>query len=94
MTVDIPLLTLLGTLIITPAVGAIGYVIKRKWDDRAAEIKRYLDKIDALQERIFSMQQEQIKAETLRAAATGDTNQILKTLSGAVDALSKAKGAP
>lgn len=95
MTLDLPTLTLLGTVVVSPLVAGAGYAIKRRWDEktteRNAETKRYLDKIDALQERIFNMQQEQIKAEVLRAATTGDTNQILKTLASAVSELTKAK---
>jgi hypothetical protein len=80
---DLPTLTLLVGAIVTPLVTGIGIAIKRMWAKHDAEIAGYLATIDKLQERIFNMQQETIKAEIVRAASTGETNQLLKTLAAA-----------
>lgn len=80
---DLPTLTLLVGAIVTPLVTGIGLAIKRSWAKSDAEKAAYLAKIDMLQEKVFSMQQDAIKAEIVRAASTGETNQLLKTLAAA-----------
>lgn len=90
MTLDLATLTLIAGVIVTPIVTGIGVAIRRAWAKQDAEKAGYLAKIDALQDRLYAMQQEQIKAEQIRAASTGDTNQLLKTLAMANDRLTTA----